>query len=387
MRSIKLRTSKRILGGHLWVFSNEVASSLKGYEKGELVEVYDKKGGFLGIGYINPDSLIAVRLLSRRKVNIDKEFFKRRITEALRYRMLVYPEERNFRVVFSDSDLLPGLIVDKFDSTLVVQILTAGMDRLRNLIFKALDEVLEPETIVVKNDSPFRAMEGLKQECLIIKGTLDKQPVVNEGGFSFEIDVLGGQKTGYFLDQRENRLAFASLVRGGIGVDLFSYVGAWGIQLASKADRVICVDSSDDAVRLIKRNAELNNLSHKVDALCEDAFEFLNRARDDKKRFDFIVVDPPAFVKSRASLSRAISGYKALNANAMVVLKKGGLMATSSCSYHISAEDFLDIIRYAARVTNRYVRLIEYRSQAKDHPFLVSMPETRYLKCAILQVF
>ncbi|NOX20277.1 MAG: class I SAM-dependent rRNA methyltransferase [Nitrospirae bacterium] len=387
MRSIKLRTSKRILGGHLWVFSNEVASSLKGYEKGELVEVYDKKGGFLGIGYINPESLIAIRLLSRRKVNIDKEFFKRRITEALRYRMLVYPEEKNFRVVFSDSDLLPGLIVDKFGSTLVVQILTAGMDRLRNLIFKALDEVLEPETIVAKNDSSFRAMEGLKQECLIIKGSLDKQPVVNEGGFSFEIDVLGGQKTGYFLDQRENRLAFASLVRGGIGVDLFSYVGAWGIQLASKADRVICVDSSDDAVRLIKRNAELNNLSHKIDALCEDAFEFLNRARDNKKRFDFIVVDPPAFVKSRASLSRAISGYKALNANAMVVLKKGGLMATSSCSYHISTEDFLDIIRYAARVTNRYVRIIEYRSQAKDHPFLVSMPETRYLKCAILQVF
>lgn len=386
MRSIKIRTSKRILGGHLWVFSNEVASSLKGYEKGELVEVYDKKGGFLGIGYINPDSLIAIRLLSKRKVNIDKEFFKRRITEALRYRMLVYPEERNFRVVFSDSDLLPGLIVDKFGSTLVVQILTAGMDRLKHLIFKALDEVLEPETIVVKNDSPFRSMEGLKQECLIIKGSLDKQPVVNEGGFSFEIDILAGQKTGYFLDQRENRLAFATLVRGGIGVDLFSYVGAWGIQLASKADRVICVDSSEDAVQLIKRNAEINNLSHKVDALCEDAFEFLNRARDQKSRYDFIVVDPPAFVKSRANIRRAISGYRALNANAMVVLKKGGLMATSSCSYHISPEDFLDIIRYAARVTNRYVRIIEFRSQAKDHPFLVSMPETRYLKCAILQV-
>ncbi len=386
MRSIKLKSTKRVLSGHLWIFSNEVSSSLKGYQRGELVEVHDRKGGFIGIGYVNPNSLIAVRLLSRQKVKIDIEFFKKRLTTALDYRRIVYPESSSYRVVFSDSDLLPGLIVDRFSSVVVVQILTAGMELLKDMVLEAIDQVLNPEVIVIKNDSPFRALEGLEPQCYIAKGSLKGPVYVEEGGLRFEIDVLGGQKTGFFLDQRENRRAFSELINGGVGADLFSYVGAWGLQLARKAERVVCVDSSRNATALIKKNAELNGLSDRVDALCMDVFEFLDRQRAEKIKYDFLVVDPPAFVKSRASLKRAISGYRALNANAMLILKKGGFLATSSCSYHIGAEDFLDIIRYAARVTNRYVRVVEFRSQARDHPYLIGMPETRYLKCAILQV-
>ncbi len=386
MRTVKLRSSKRLLSGHLWVFSNEVSGSLKGFKRGELVEVVDRGGGFLGIGYVNPDSLIAVRLLSRRKVSIDVEFFRRRLSDAVAYRKMVSTDEDSCRVVFSDSDLLPGLIVDRFGGVVVVQILTAGMDGLKELVFKAIEDVLSPEVVVLKNDSPFRELEGLKKETCVLKGELKGPVIIKENGYSFEIDILGGQKTGFFLDQRENRIAFSRLVKGGVGLDLFSYVGAWGVQLASKAERVICVDSSKKAVNLVKNNASLNNLSDRVEAICDDVFDFLDREREEKNKYDFIVVDPPAFVKSKASLKRAISGYRALNANAMLVLKKGGLLASSSCSHHISPEGFLDILRYAAKVTNRYVRVIEFRSQAKDHPFLLGMPETRYLKCAIMQV-
>ena len=386
MRAIKIRSSRRLLSGHLWIFSNEVTGSLKGFQKGELVEVLDHSGGFLGIGYVNPNSLIAIRLLSRRKIAIDVEFFKRRISEALAYRKMVYPDENSFRVVFSDSDLLPGLIVDKFGNILVVQILTAGMEALKDMIFIALKSVLNPDVIVIKNDSPFRHLEGLETETYVLEGELKAPVIIEENGYRFEIDILGGQKTGFFLDQRENRIAFSRLVKGGAGVDLFSYVGAWGIRLASKAEHVICVDSSKNAVNLIKNNAALNRVSDKVEVLCDDVFDFLNRERNEKRKYDFIVLDPPAFVKSRATLKRAISGYRAVNANAMLILKKGGLLATSSCSHLISPEGFLEILQYAAKVTNRYLRVIEFRSQAKDHPFLVGMPETRYLKCAILQV-
>ncbi len=386
MRAIRLKSSRRLLSGHLWIFSNEVSSSLRGFQKGELVEILDRGGGFLGIGYVNPNSLIAIRVLSRRKVSIDVEFFKRRFSDALAYRKMIYPEEESYRVVFSDSDLLPGLIVDRFGDVAVVQILTAGMEALKDMIFSALETILNPDVIVVKNDSPFRELEGLTTETYVLKGELNGPTIVEENGYRFEIDIPGGQKTGFFLDQRENRTTFSRLVKGGIGLDLFSYVGAWGIQIASKAEKVICVDSSKNAVNLIKNNADLNNLTDKVEALCDDVFDFLDRERIEKNKYDFIVLDPPAFVKSKASLKRAISGYRALNANAILILKKGGLLATSSCSHHISPEGFLDILRYAAKVTNRYVRVIEFKYQAKDHPFLLAMPETRYLKCAILQV-
>ncbi len=386
MKTVKLKRTKRLLAGHLWVFSNEIASRLKDYTPGEIVHLQDMKGRSLGVGYINPHSLIAVRVLSRRKIEINRTFLTSRISQAIEYRRSLLREIHACRLIFGESDLLPGLIVDKFDNTLVVQTLTAGMERLKEQILDILQEHLCPECIVVRNDSAFRKMEGLEEEKYIARGQLRSLPKIREGDLIIEIDVIKGQKTGFFLDQRENRQAFASVVKGGKGLDLFSYSGAWALHLARKGAEVTAVDSSSHAIEMVMRNAEINGLSDRIETVCSDVFDFLDEKRDSRQRYDFIVLDPPAFVKSKESLKRAIKGYKAINASAMALLRKGGLLATSSCSYHLSPEAFLEVIQYAAKVNNRYTRIIEFRSQARDHPFLASMPETRYLKCAIVQV-
>jgi 23S rRNA (cytosine1962-C5)-methyltransferase len=387
MKTVRVRKTKRVLSGYLWVFSNEIEGKLKGFTPGELVELTDRRGNFLAIGYINPRSLIAVRVLSRKKTEIDHNFFKSRIKEALLYRQKIYNGLESYRVVFSESDLLPGLIVDRYGDVVVTQILTAGMEGFKDTIVDIIKELLNPSCIIMKNDSPFRQMEGLETEKAIVDGSLEKLPIIREAELQFEVDPLEGQKTGFFLDQRENRQTFASLIDGGEGLDLFCYTGAWGMHIAQRGARVTCVDSSKSALYMAEKNAILNSLTDKMEFVCADVFEYLTELRSTRKKYDFIVLDPPAFVKSRSTLSKAIKGYRSINANAMALLKKGGFMATSSCSHHLSEEDFLDVIRYAAQVINRYVRVIELRSQAKDHPVLLSMPETRYLKCAILQVF
>lgn len=396
MEVVYLKRTSRILAGHLWIFSNELAESPKKYEPGSLVELRDRKDSFLGIGYINPHSLIAVRILTHEREEITPDFFRRRILNAIEYRkkFLFAPanppacgkDADSFRVVFSEGDFLPGLIVDKYGDCLVIQFLTLGIEMWSGTITHILDEIFSPSTIVLRNDSSMRLFEGLKREKKIIKGSPDNPPVIREGSLLFEVDLLSGQKTGFFLDQRENRTAFSALAGAGKGLDLFCYSGAWSVHMAGKGANVTGVDESDSAIGLALRNADMNGLSEQCAFKKADVFMFLKDEVSQGSRYDFIVLDPPAFVKSGAKVKEALRGYREINANAMRLLKEGGLLATSSCSHHIDKEMFLDMLRSAARDAGRRARLIEMRFQAKDHPILLSMPETEYLKCAFLEV-
>jgi 23S rRNA (cytosine1962-C5)-methyltransferase len=386
MEIVRLSRTSRILSGHLWVFSNELATSPKEFEPGALVEMRDRKDSFLGIGYINPHSLISIRILTRQRETVDSGFFRKRIIDALEYRKRCLDHMSSFRAIYSEGDFLPGLIVDKYHDCISVQFLTAGMDRISGMILDILDEVLSPSSIVLRNDSAARLLEGLGREKRVIKGTLDALPVVREDSLLFEIDPLSGQKTGFFLDQRENRRAFAALVREGRGLDLFCYSGAWGVHLAGKGCELTGVDESENAIAQAQKNAELNGLSNKCTFRKEDVFEFLKSEAARGARHDFIVLDPPAFVKGKTKVKEALRAYRAINANGMRVLREGGLLATSSCSYHIEREAFIEMLRTAARDAGRQARFVELRSQARDHPMLLSMPETEYLKCAFLEV-
>ena len=386
METVRLQRTSRILGGHLWVFSNELATSPKQFEPGELVELRDRKDTFLGIGYINPHSLISVRILTRQREAIDATFFRRRILDALDYRKRFLEDMNSFRVIFSEGDFLPGLIVDKYNDCLALQFLTAGIEKWADTLIALLEEILSPSVIVLRNDSSARVLEGLKRDKRVIKGSLEKLPVIREDSLSLEMDPLSGQKTGVFLDQRENRIAFSRLIGKGVGLDLFCYGGAWSMHLAGKGAHMVGVDESDSALELARRNAALNGLSERCTFQKADVFALLRSEKTSGNLYDFIVLDPPAFAKSRTKVKEALRGYREVNGNAMGLLRKGGLLATSSCSYHIDREAFMEMLRTAARDAGRQVRLIETRSQARDHPVVLSMPETKYLKSVFLEV-
>lgn len=383
--AVAARTS-RINAGHLWVFSNELAVSPKNFAPGALLELRDKKGNFLGIGYCNPNSLIAVRILSRERRPIDTAFFKERIEDALIFRRRFIRDTNSFRAVYSESDKLPGLIVDKYEDCISIQILTLGMEALSETVIKAVDEVFAPHTIVLRNDSQARVLEGLALEKRLIKGSLERLPVIREGQTVFETDPLTGQKTGFFLDQAANRRAFARLAGEGAALDLFCYTGAWSVKLAEAGATLTGVDSSEAAISQARKNAELNGLGDKCNFVKSDVFAFVKNEAASGRGFDYIVLDPPAFVKSKARIKEGIKAYRELNALSMRLLKGHGLLATSSCSHHIDKETFIDILRDASRDAGRFVRIIETRSQSPDHPISLAVPETEYLKCVILEV-
>jgi len=385
MKTLRIRQTRRLSSGHLWVFANELADKPAGIEPGEIVELVDLRGEFLAVAYANPHSLIVARVLSRKRVAIDEAFLRQRIAAALAYRDSMIGKPDACRLVFGEADGLPGLVVDRYADTLVLQSTTAGMDRLLDPVLAAVDELLQPRNIVLRNDSSIRKLEGLATEKRSIKGEPEPLPVIREGDANFEVDCWNGQKTGFFLDQRENRLAFAELVQGGEGLDLCSYAGAWGLQLAARGARVTCVDSADSAITRVERNRGLNQLAGEVQVERAELFAFLEAAQAAQRRFDFVVLDPPAFAKSKGHLRNALKAYQQANTAALSLLNPGGLLATSSCSYHISAEEFLALLQQSARALGGGIRLIEYRSQGRDHPALLAMPETRYLKCALLQ--
>jgi 23S rRNA (cytosine1962-C5)-methyltransferase len=386
MERVHLRRTKRLHENHLWVFSNELHESPKNYAPGTLVEVCDLKENYLGVGYINPRSLIAVRLLTTRREAVDRDFFKRRIGDALTLRRRISEEDRDaLRLIYSEGDYLPGLIADRYAECLVLQFLTAGMERFRDEVVGIMDEMLAPETIVIRNESRSRTLEGLPLYKEVVKGSLDNLPVVSEGGIRFEVDPLIGQKTGFFLDQRENRRALREFVRGGDGLDLFCYTGGWSLSLAAAGARVTGVDESERAVAQARRNAEINGLRDSALFVREDVFSFLDKEfLAGQKRLDFIVLDPPAFVKSAGRIREAVKAYRRLNAACMKLLKPGGILATSSCSYHLGREMFMEMLRSSARDAGRSPRMLSLRSQGPDHPVLLAMPETEYLKCAFL---
>lgn len=387
MQKVAVSRSKRILAGHPWIFANELAQSPKGFEPGTLVEVVDRHGTFLGIGYINPASLIAVRLLTRRREAIDKKFFGERIAAALARRERWFGGRVCYRAVFSEADGLPGLIVDRYSDCLVVQLSTAGMEAQRQLIVEACDELLDPRTIVLRNDSQARTLEGLPQYKELVKGVAEPLPEVEEDGVLFAVDLYQGQKTGLFLDQRDNRIALKQLVRGGQALDLFCYTGAWALHLAAAGAQVTGVDASAWAVQQAHDNALRNRLGERAKFLVEDVFDHLRHSSGAyERRFDVAVVDPPAFVKSKNKLREGVRAYRELNAAVFRVVKPGGIVATSSCSHHVDRESFVELLRLAARDAQREVRLLALRSQAFDHPIALNVPETEYLKCAFLEV-
>lgn len=387
MEKVVLRRPGRILAGHLWIFSNELAVSPKKFEPGSIVEVCDNKNNFIGIGYINPQSLISIRLLTRQKEKITPVFFRKRITDAINYRKRFLPNTDSYRVIFSEGDFLPGLIVDKYAECLAIQLLTLGMQKMSDMILNLLDEILSPSIMILKNDSPSRTLEGLILENRMLKGAFSDLPlIITEDGIRYEINPMSGQKTGFFLDQRENRIAFSRYINSGRGLDLFCYSGAWGLHLAKNGAFVTGVDDSHAAISQAEKNAELNNLEGHIEFVKADVFNFLKKEAETGNSYDFIVLDPPAFVKSRAKVKEALRGYREINSLSMKVIKKGGLLASSSCSYHIEKDAFADMLRSAARDSGKNARILELRLQAKDHPVLLSVPETEYLKCAIIEL-
>ena len=378
---------RRVLRGHPWIFSNELAADLTGFEPGQLVRVFTGKERFVGIGYLNPHSLIAVRLLSRTEEPVDEGFLAARLEAALDLRSRLYPDEEALRLVFSESDSLPGLVVDRYRDHLAVQVTTAGMERLFPIILPLLEERLAPACIVARNDVPFRRLEGLVEKVEVLKGEPDPDLTVTYEGLRLAVDLVGGQKTGLFLDQRDNqRILLPGLASGSV-LDCFCYQGIWGLlALRAGAERVIGVDASSDALDFAARHAEANDLADRTKWVRGEAVDVLKEFRSSGTVFDTVILDPPSFVKSRKHVKAGLRGYLDLNRKALKVVAPGGVLITCSCSYHVRPEVFTDTVAHAAGLTSRHVRILWRGGQSRDHPPLITAPETDYLKCLALQV-
>jgi 23S rRNA (cytosine1962-C5)-methyltransferase len=379
---------RRIRNGHPWIFSNEIDRVVGNPEPGDALEVVSHRQESYGTAYYNPHSLITARLLSRERISIDEAgFFKTRIAAAADYRQALYGDLQALRIVHGEGDGLPGLVVDRYGDLLSVQFLTLGIDRRRALITEALIELFQPTAIVARNDVGVRELEGLPQQTEILSGSPPETTTITEHGLRYRINVLHGQKTGHFLDQKENHLTLQNRVENRRVLDLFCYSGGWATHAARfGAKEVLGVDISAEAIALATENASLNY----QETICRfekaDAFEKLRELHHTGERFGLITLDPPAFVKSKKKLAEAIRGYLTINRRAMELVEPGGYLITCSCSYHLQRDQFLETLRQAASQAGRAVRLLEMRGQAYDHPVLLSCPETDYLKCAVLQV-
>ncbi|KAB0670485.1 class I SAM-dependent rRNA methyltransferase [Oryzomonas sagensis] len=379
---------KRIKSGHPWVFSNEIREvSDKGAAPGAAAELYDAGGGFIGCGHYNPRSLIAFRLLSRHQTDLDQpEFYEQRVACALAHRRVLYPGMATFRAVYGESDFLPGLVVDKYGDHLSVQFLSAGMDVRRALVVEALQRVFAPAGIIARNDVGVRQLEGLEERVEVLAGEIPDLVEMEENGLRFQVNLREGQKTGGFLDQKENHLLLKGISEGKTVLDCFCYTGSWAVHAASfGAASALGIDISARAVAQAARNAELNGLAGRATFEECDAFERLRSLHHEGRRFGVVVMDPPAFVKSRKNIAEATKGYLTVNRRALELLEPGGYLITCSCSYHMGREPFRDLLTQAARLAKREVRLVSARAQAPDHPVLLSFPESEYLKCFVVQ--
>jgi len=378
---------KRIAEGHPWVFQGEVESVRGDYLPADIVTVVDSRGLFLGKGYINPKSQIIVRMLTDRDEVIDRGFFRRRIERAWEYRKRFLADTAACRVVFGEADFLPGLVVDKFGDILVVQSLALGIDRWLADIVAILDELIQPRGIYERNDVPVRELEGMEQKKGFLRGEFDPQLVIEENGLNMHVDVQHGQKTGYFLDQRENRRAIRPYAAGGRVLDCFCNAGGFALNaLAAGATEVIGVDASAEVLKLATKNAELNGLQDRLQFRHGNAFDILRQMETAQERFDLVVLDPPAFAKNKGALEGAVRGYKEINLRGIRMVKPGGFLVSCSCSYHVSPDLLKAVVADAALDARRRLRLVEERSQGIDHPVVVGYDESHYLKCFIYQV-
>lgn len=385
--TLKKNEDRRIKAGHPWVFSNEIAQIEGERRTGAAAELFDAGNGFIGCGYYNPHSLIAFRLLSRQREELDSvQFYEQRLLAALAHRRAIYPELRTFRAVYGESDFLPGLVVDRYGDFLSIQILSAGMEVRLDLLLDALQRVFEPRGIIARNDVAVRTLEGLGEAVQVLHGEIPELVEVEENGLRFLVDLQSGQKTGGFLDQKENHLLLAGICQGRAMLDCFCYAGSWAVHAAHfGAASALGIDISARAVAQASRNAELNGLSGRVAFEECDAFDRLRSLYHEGRRFKVIVMDPPAFVKSRKNIAEATKGYLTVNRRALELLEPGGYLITCSCSFHMGREAFRDMLAQAARLARREVRLVSVHSQAPDHPVLLSFPESEYLKCFVLQ--
>ncbi|MEX2117445.1 MAG: class I SAM-dependent rRNA methyltransferase [Bacteroidota bacterium] len=382
---IKKREEERLLAGHQWIFSNEIKSIQGNPEAGDVVELHRHDGKFLGIGFFHPNSLIAFRLLSSEREEITFEFFEGRLSRALSLRKKLFPHSETFRLVHGEGDFLPGLIIDKYNEYLSIQTLSLGMDRRLTLICDALESLLHPKAIVERNESPIRSLEQLPLKKDVLRGTLE-QTIISENGVKFKIDLLSGQKTGIFLDQRDNRKAIRRYVKGAKVLDCFCNEGGFSLNaVEGGAETVQGVDSSDTAIAKAKVNATINQKTN-VTFDVADVFDMLKSAATDQKRFDAIILDPPSFARNKKTVFTALRGYKEINTNALRLINPGGFLISASCSHHVSEEDFFSTIEASARTAGRSVQLLESSGASPDHPVLPAMPETKYLKFGIFSV-
>ncbi len=388
MASVHLRRrgQLRVLRGHPWIYQADVEQTEGVLEKGCLVDVFGTGRRFLGRGYINPDSQILVRLLSRDAEPIDAAFIRKRIAAALSYRERLAIPSNAIRMVYAEADALPGLILDCYGDIGVVQILTAGMERLRGVLLPVIQELLHPYGIFLRNDVPSRLLEGLPLEKEFVEAHFDPVVSIREDEISFQVNIAAGQKTGFFLDQRENRLALRPWAAHRHVLDCFCYTGAFALHAAKAgAHRVEGIDNSEEAIAVATANATRNHLSDRCTFRCGNAFDELRQLQGTGRRFDLIILDPPAFTKSKAAVAAALRGYKEINLRAMKLLSPGGILVTSSCSYHLSEATFVKMLEDAAADARVQCRTLAVRTQAADHPVLLSVPETKYLKCVFLE--
>ena len=378
---------KKLLQGHPWVYGNEIERVEGEIEDGGLVTVVDFRGRYMGTGFYNSKSLITVRLLTHRQEEITDELIASRVKAACDYRRFVMnrPGTDSCRLIYGEADRLPGVIADRFGGVIVLQVLALGMERFTQTIADALLACEKPDCLLLQNDDAIRRKEGMECFTRVLYGTLPEENIINENGVKLAVDVLGGQKTGYFLDQKDNHLFVRQFCKDARVLDCFSYIGAFALNAAAAgAKEVTAVDISEAAVQLIEKNAALNGAD--ITAVCANCFDFLRAQVKAGEKYDVVVLDPPAFTKAHANMASACRGYKEIALSAMRLLPAGGVLATHSCSYHMPEEVFVNTVLSAAQDLHRQVRVITLRRQDIDHPVLAGYPESHYLKSLWLQM-
>jgi 23S rRNA (cytosine1962-C5)-methyltransferase len=377
---VNRKAADRAASGHPWIFASDVVDRGDA-APGDAVRVLDPKNKFLGIAHYSSTSQITLRLLSIRPETIDRTFFRERLAAALAHRERVVQDSEAYRLVFSEGDLLPGLIVDRYGPYLALQTLSQGMDRARNVIVDCLQELLAPVGILARNDASVRKLEGLPLEVITLAGEILERVQIRMNGLQLEADLQHGQKTGVYLDQRENYLAAGRWARGRV-LDCFTSSGGFALHAAAQAESVEAVDSSVGALATAEANAKANSIAN-INFRQADVFDFLSGI---ERRYSMVVLDPPAFAKSRRAVEDAARGYKDINLRALQLLDSGGILVTCSCSHHMSEGAFFEVIAQAALDAGKTLRVLERRTQASDHPILLTVPETMYLKCLVLEV-
>jgi 23S rRNA (cytosine1962-C5)-methyltransferase len=385
---LKRGEDRRLTAGHLWVFSNEVDTKrtpLTAFNAGDHVRIVSDRDKFLGYAYVNPHSLICARIVSRSQAHPpSKSLIVHRLQVAQSLRRALFPQPF-YRCFYGESDGLPGLVLDRFGDVIVGQIATAGMEAMRPQIEEAVQKVFAPAALIWKNDSGARELEGLPRYSEVAFGEAPESVSLEEGGVAYQVPLQGGQKTGWFFDQASNRLALRKYVGGARVLDVFSYLGAWGLgALRAGASEVTCVDASAPALEALQATAAANQL--KPNVLRGDAFDVLQQLQAEGRKFDVVVIDPPAFIKRKKDIPKGEAAYKRLNQLAMQLLERDGILVSCSCSYHLSSEALVDAVQKAARHLNRFAQIIEVGGQSPDHPIHPAIPETKYLKTVFVRV-